>query len=156
MAPIGQRRSQFGRHRLQAGRGYGELALQKEDTDSINVLTLRSHFQAPEEFLHVINVNLLSLHLTTRAALPLLRKSPSGCGKVVLVSSGAAVGNSAAWSAYNASKAGANALIRTLATEEAGDKAAGRGQVAAFAVRPGVIDTDVSSKLLEELLSRTL
>lgn len=46
------------------------------------------------------------------------------------------MGNTATWSAYNASKAAMNAIARTLATEE--DK------IASWAIRPGVVATDVS------------
>ncbi len=92
-----------------------------------------------EEVSKIFEVNLFSLYKTVRAAIPLLRESPSGVGKVVLVSSGAAVGNYAAWSAYSASKAAANAFIRALAKEEP--------KIAAFAVRPGVIDTDMQADL---------
>lgn len=55
---------------------------------------------------------------------------------MVLVSSGAAVGNYSGWAAYNASKAGLNSIARTLANEEE--------KLAVWAVRPGVLDTDVS------------
>jgi len=54
-----------------------------------------------------------------------------------LVSSGAAVGNYSGWAAYNASKAGLNSIARTLANEEE--------KLAVWAVRPGVLDTDVSN-----------
>ncbi|KDN37988.1 NAD(P)-binding protein [Tilletiaria anomala UBC 951] len=103
--------------------------------------------QSAADFFQVQNVNLLSLHLTLMVALPHLRKAPSGCGKVVFVSSGAAVANSAAWGAYNVSKAGANALARTLAQEEKGDASQGRAPVAVWAVRPGAVDTEMQANL---------
>lgn len=81
-------------------------------------------------------MNLVSLVTTLHYALPHLRKSPTGCGRVVFTSSGASTGNYAGWSAYNASKAGANALMRTLANEEK--------SIAAWSVRPGVVATEVS------------
>lgn len=56
--------------------------------------------------------------------------------RVVMVSSGAAVGGTAGWAVYNASKAAMNSLARTFANEEKG--------IATYAVRPGVVDTDVS------------
>ncbi|PWW72992.1 NAD(P)-binding protein [Tuber magnatum] len=64
------------------------------------------------------------------AALPALRKRG---GRVVFVSSGAAVTGYQGWGAYGASKAALNHFCITLAAEEAG--------VVAVAVRPGVIDT---------------
>lgn len=91
----------------------------------------------PSSFASQININLTSLFTTSYYALPEIRKSPSGLGRAVFISSGAAVGNYSGWAAYNASKAGLNALARTIASEEA-------GKVAVWAVRPGVVDTDVS------------
>lgn len=82
-------------------------------------------------------VNVTSLVTTLHHALPYLRQSPTGCGKAVFVSSGASVGNTASWGAYNASKAAMNAVARTLATEEE--------QVAVWSVRPGVVSTSVRS-----------
>lgn len=65
------------------------------------------------------------------AALPVLRKRGGGEGRVVFVSSGAAVTGYQGWGAYGASKAALNHLCVTLAAEEEG--------VIAVAVRPGVI-----------------
>lgn len=47
--------------------------------------------------MHVLNVNTVSLAVTVRVCLPELRKQR---GTVVFVSSGAAVGNYAAWPSY--------------------------------------------------------
>ncbi|PWY96987.1 NAD(P)-binding protein [Testicularia cyperi] len=98
-------------------------------TDKIADLT-------PEAFSEILSVNTVSLVTTVRAALPALRASG---GSVVFVSSGAAVGNTAGWTAYNASKAAMNAIARTLANEEP--------ELAVFSVRPGVIDTDMQTFL---------
>lgn len=89
-----------------------------------------------ETFAHVLNVNTISLVTTVQAALPALREAH---GTVVFVSSGAATGQTAGWAAYNASKAAMNAIARTLANEEP--------TLAVFALRPGVIDTDMQSLL---------
>ncbi|WFD20945.1 hypothetical protein MCAP1_003200 [Malassezia caprae] len=89
-----------------------------------------------ERFLHVLNVNTVSLAVTVRLCLPELRKQH---GTVVFVSSGAAVGNYAAWPSYNASKAAMNAYARTLANEER--------DIACFSVRPGVVDTDMQAQI---------
>ena len=51
----------------------------------------------PERFMHVLNVNTVSLALTVRIALPELRKSH---GSVVFVSSGSATSNYSSWAAY--------------------------------------------------------
>ena len=61
----------------------------------------RTHFE----------VNVYSLVTALNAAVPSLRESPTG-GKVIFVSSGAAVGGIAGWGPYNASKAAMNSLNR--------------------------------------------
>ncbi|KAN0063982.1 hypothetical protein ACQY0O_003588 [Thecaphora frezii] len=91
-----------------------------------------------EQFANQLNVNTVSLVATIRPAIPHLRQAKGG-GRVVFVSSGAATGNTAAWSAYNASKAAMNSICRTLANEEK--------DIACFAVRPGVIDTDMQAQI---------
>jgi NAD(P)-dependent dehydrogenase (short-subunit alcohol dehydrogenase family) len=105
----------------------------------------RTHFE----------VNVFSLVTALKAATPSLRESPIG-GKVIFVSSGAAVKGNAGWGPYNASKAAMNSLnrydyagkliwafrsyscsvIRTFAIEE-------QGKIVSIAVRPGKVDTDV-------------
>ncbi|CDU22178.1 uncharacterized protein SPSC_00808 [Sporisorium scitamineum] len=101
------------------------------------VSTERISALSPESFAETLNINTVSLVTTLSAALPELRKS--SLGTAVFVSSGAATGNTAGWAAYNASKAALNAIVRTLANEEEG--------IAAFAVRPGVVDTDMQTLL---------
>jgi NAD(P)-dependent dehydrogenase (short-subunit alcohol dehydrogenase family) len=61
----------------------------------------RTHFE----------VNVYSLVTALKAAVPSLRESPIG-GKVIFISSGAAVGGVAGWGPYNASKAAMNSLNR--------------------------------------------
>lgn len=56
-------------------------------------------------------INVYSLVTALKAAAPSLRESPNG-GKVIFVSSGAAVGGVAGWGPYNASKAAMNSLNR--------------------------------------------
>ena len=97
--------------------------------------------QASDVFEQVLRVNLYSLQLSVRAAVPYLRQAPSGQGKVVIVSSGAAVSSRPAWGAYNISKAGANAFARTLASEELGVN--GNVPIAVWSIRPGQVDTPV-------------
>ena len=74
----------------------------------------------------------------TKAALPALRIS-KGC--IVYTSSGASTGVYSAWGAYSASKSAINALARQVATEEP--------TVAAYAIRPGVVDTDMQRQIRE-------
>ncbi|KAH9179686.1 short-chain dehydrogenase [Lactarius sanguifluus] len=73
------------------------------------------------------------------AAVPSLRDSPKG-GRVVFVSSGAAIGGIAGWGPYNASKAAMNSLNRTLAEEE-------KGKIVSIAVRPGKVDTNMQGEI---------
>ncbi|PWN51365.1 NAD(P)-binding protein [Violaceomyces palustris] len=91
-----------------------------------------------ESFAHQLSVNTVSLITTVRAALPYLKKAEPQ-GRVVFVSSGAAVGATAGWCAYNATKAAMNSICRTLANEEP--------ELACFAVRPGVVDTDMQTQI---------
>lgn len=94
---------------------------------------------SPSSFSNQMNINVCSTATTLHYAIPYLRKSPTGCGKVIFVSSGSSVGNSAAWSAYSASKAALNAVARTLATEEE--------DIASFSIRPGVVATSMQEQL---------
>jgi NAD(P)-dependent dehydrogenase (short-subunit alcohol dehydrogenase family) len=57
------------------------------------------------------DVNFFSLVTAVQAALPALRKSE---GRIVFVSSGAAVKGTAGWGPYNASKAAMNSLCRLV------------------------------------------
>lgn len=63
----------------------------------IENLVRASLTQSPETLLNTLNVNTVSLVTTIRAALPSLRERH---GRVVFVSSGAAVGNYASWAPY--------------------------------------------------------
>ena len=83
-----------------------------------------------------IQVNLTAPALLMRAALPHLKKSG---GRVVNISSGAAVKVVQAWSAYCASKAGLLHLSSVLAAENP--------EVAIFSLRPGVIDTKMQEQI---------
>ncbi|TFK75839.1 NAD(P)-binding protein [Pluteus cervinus] len=91
-----------------------------------------------DEWKHHFDVNFFSLVTALKAALPDLRKSEFG-GKVVFVSSGAAVKGVAGWGPYNASKAAMNSLARTLATEEP--------NIISVALRPGMVDTEMQNQL---------
>ncbi|KAJ7590913.1 hypothetical protein C8J56DRAFT_783235 [Mycena floridula] len=84
-------------------------------------------------------VNFFSLITAIKAALPALR---SQTGRIVFVSSGAAVKGTAGWGPYNASKAAMNSLCRTLAEEEP--------NVTSIALRPGTVDTGMQLKLRDQ------
>ncbi|KAF8266855.1 short-chain dehydrogenase [Lactarius quietus] len=91
----------------------------------------RTHFE----------INVYSLITALKAGVPPLRDNPKG-GRVVFVSSGAAVGGPTGWGPYSASKAAMNSLNRTLAEEE-------KGKIISVAVRPGKVDTDMQLGLRE-------
>ncbi|WFD32522.1 hypothetical protein MSPP1_003570 [Malassezia sp. CBS 17886] len=91
---------------------------------------------ASDDFRQVMDTNVTSLVSILRPAIPHLRQTH---GRVVFLSSGAAMKATAAWASYNASKAAANAISRTLANEEP--------DIACFAVRPGVVDTDMVTSI---------
>ncbi|KAK6347797.1 hypothetical protein TWF718_005622 [Orbilia javanica] len=82
--------------------------------------------------------NFLSNVEVVKAAAVELRRSK---GRVVMVSSGAAVGAYTGWGAYGASKAALNHLNQTLAVEEP--------DIVTVAIRPGVVDTDMQTALRE-------
>ncbi|KAH9482720.1 putative oxidoreductase C30D10.05c [Psilocybe cubensis] len=94
------------------------------------------------------DVNFFSLVTAVRAALPYLRKSVLG-GRVVFVSSGAAVKGMPGWGPYNAGTYPFHSLsllaseiprgFRTLAEEEP--------DIACVAVRPGMVDTGMQDTL---------
>lgn len=87
---------------------------------------------APEIWDEVMGVNLRSLYLSARAALPLLRKA--GGGSIVTMASGLAVNLEKGVSPYAASKAGIIALTKALAKENA-------PLIRANAVAPSPVDT---------------
>ncbi len=91
----------------------------------------------PDAWLRNLQINLLAPFLMTQAALPHLRRSAAG--RVINVSSGAAVRPTAGWSAYCTGKAGLNMFTGVLALEEP--------EVVALAVRPGVVDTAMQQAL---------
>ncbi|GAA6061185.1 hypothetical protein JCM10212_002398 [Sporobolomyces blumeae] len=109
--------------------------------------TLHTHL---DEYKSLFDVNFFSLVSIVGHALPYLTSRESKrdlapgsvAGRVILVSSGAAVGGVAGWGAYNASKAAMNSLCRTLANEEKDD-------LVVVAVRPGVVATEMQEKIRE-------
>ncbi|KAJ7754241.1 hypothetical protein DFH07DRAFT_823390 [Mycena maculata] len=126
------------------------VAIALEHFSSIDGLVLNAATLAPlcrigddtpiDEWKAHFNVNFFSLVTALKAALPALRKSTSG-GRVVFVSSGAAVKGTAGWGPYNASKSAMNSLCRTLAEEEP--------EVTSVALRPGMVQTAMQATLRE-------
>jgi 3-oxoacyl-[acyl-carrier protein] reductase len=94
-----------------------------------------------EEWNRVFNVNVLGLFLVTRAAVPLLRKSPNGC--IVNTCSIAGVRPSAQPLPYAASKAAVANLTKTLANTLG-------PQIRVNAVAPGWIEGDWMKRTLAE------
>ena len=94
-----------------------------------------------EDWNRVFNVNVLGLFLVTRAAVPLLKKSPNGC--IVNTCSIAGVRPSAQPLPYAASKAAAANLTKTLAN-------ALGPQIRVNAVAPGWIEGDWMKRTLAQ------
>ncbi|HEX6385997.1 MAG TPA: SDR family NAD(P)-dependent oxidoreductase [Anaerolineae bacterium] len=84
-------------------------------------------------------INVLGPMMLTQAALPHLQTSQ---GRVINVSSGAAVNPVPGWSAYCAAKSALNHFNNVLAIEET--------SVTAIAFRPGVVDTEMQRVIREE------
>jgi NAD(P)-dependent dehydrogenase (short-subunit alcohol dehydrogenase family) len=84
-------------------------------------------------------INLLGPVMLTQAALPHLRQRK---GRVINVSSGAAVNVIPGWAAYCTAKAALNHFTRALAEEEP--------SITALAFRPGVVDTAMQATIREE------
>jgi NAD(P)-dependent dehydrogenase (short-subunit alcohol dehydrogenase family) len=83
-----------------------------------------------------LNVNLLGPVMMVQSALPFLREQS---GRVINVSSGAAVNAIPGWGAYCTSKAALNQFTRVLSAEEE--------QITAIAFRPGVVDTEMQATI---------
>ncbi|ORZ31625.1 putative short-chain dehydrogenase [Catenaria anguillulae PL171] len=90
-------------------------------------------------FRQILDVNVTSVLQLTQLALPHLRTSPLGLGRLVLISSGAATNAYHGWTAYCTSKAALNMLAKCLAVEEP--------KVVTVALRPGVLDTDMQQHI---------
>ena len=93
----------------------------------------------PQSWAYNLAVNLLGPFYLIHHALPHLRRRQ---GRVINVSSGAAVRATQGWSAYCAAKAALNHFTRVLAAEEP--------DIVALSVRPGVVDTAMQQTIREE------
>ena len=90
----------------------------------------------PDEWDEVVAVNLRGPFLCSRAVLPHMKRQ--NYGRIVHVSSGAAVVCSPGMAAYSASKAALNALSRTMAGET------GDYDILVNAMSPGYLKTDMN------------
>jgi meso-butanediol dehydrogenase/(S,S)-butanediol dehydrogenase/diacetyl reductase len=96
----------------------------------------------PADWHQIIDVNLSSAYLMTKAALPHLKAA--GGGSIVNTASVSGLAGDYAMVAYNAAKAGLVNLTRSLALDHAKDK------IRVNAICPGIIaDTAMASKLSE-------
>ena len=93
----------------------------------------------PRSWRENIEINLLGPVYLTQAALPHLRKQK---GKVVTVSSGAAVRVIEGWSAYCTAKAAINHFNRILASEEK--------DITSLTFRPGAVNTEMQAIIRDE------
>lgn len=91
-----------------------------------------------EEFREHIDINLTGVFLGSQSYVRHVR-SRSGGGVLLNISSGAAWGGYAGWSAYCAGKAGVALLTQCIALEEAD------GGLRVHAVAPGVVDTEMQA-----------
>ncbi|CAN6664040.1 benzil reductase ((S)-benzoin forming) Irc24p [Trichomonascus vanleenenianus] len=91
-----------------------------------------------DEWKKLFDINFFSIVNLLKLTIPHLR----GHGRVVFVSSGAAVGNYTAWGAYGSSKAALNHLAATLAVEEP--------SIFSISIAPGVVDTNMQVNIREQ------
>jgi NAD(P)-dependent dehydrogenase (short-subunit alcohol dehydrogenase family) len=103
-----------------------------------------AHRMSDEQWQRDIAVNLTGAYRVARACLPGMRER--GWGRIVVVSSVAAIRGLPGQVAYSASKAGLLGMIKTVAAENAGHG------VTANAVLPGVIETEMVAAMPAEIL----
>jgi NAD(P)-dependent dehydrogenase (short-subunit alcohol dehydrogenase family) len=107
-----------------------------------------AHRMTAEQWQRDIDVNLTGAFRTVQACLPGMRER--GWGRVIVISSMAALAGLPGQVAYAASKAGQLGMVRTLASENAA-----RG-VAVNAVLPGMVATEQVLAMPEEVRERVL
>jgi len=94
---------------------------------------------SPEDWGHVIDINLKGVFNGMRASIPIMRAA--GGGSILTISSGAAHGPVEAWSHYCASKAAVAMLTRCVDKEE-GDKG-----IRAIGLSPGTVATEMQREI---------
>ena len=93
----------------------------------------------PDDWGHVIDINLKGVFYGMRAVLPIMKDA--GGGTILTISSGAAHGPVEAWSHYCASKAGAAMLTRNVDLEEAANG------IRAIGLSPGTVATQMQREI---------
>ncbi len=107
-----------------------------------------AHRMTPEQWQLDIDVNLTGAFRTVQACLPGMRERRSG--RIVVISSVAALGGLPGQVAYAASKAGQLGMVRTLAAENAA-----RG-ISVNAILPGLVGTEQVLGMPDEVRERAL
>jgi 3-oxoacyl-[acyl-carrier protein] reductase len=97
----------------------------------------------PEQWQHVIDTDLTSVFLCCRAVIPTMQRA--GYGRIVSVSSLAALAGNVGQTNYAAAKAGIIGLSRSLAREVA------RDGITVNVVAPGYVETDMVETVPEAL-----
>ena len=97
---------------------------------------------SPKAFTESIDINLTGVLLGTQTFIRHVRSRP-GTGILLNLSSGAALVGYAGWGAYCAGKSAVDRLTECVALEEA------EAGLRAHAVAPGIIDTDMQTKIRE-------
>jgi len=96
----------------------------------------------PDDWWHVLEVNVLGVHLCCRAVIPGMLER--GSGRIVITASGAAYLPGASHTAYPASKAAVSRYGETLANEL-------RGRIPVFFFSPGLVKTDMTGRFGDDL-----
>ncbi|KAK0723876.1 hypothetical protein B0T21DRAFT_45306 [Apiosordaria backusii] len=92
-----------------------------------------------EEWKALYDANFFSALALAKETIPSLRQTK---GRLITLSSGAAIGAYAGWGAYGTSKAALNHLSRHIAVEEP--------DITSIAISPGRVDTDMQKELREK------
>ncbi len=102
--------------------------------------------QTPEDWQHILQVNLFGPFLAIKHAAPLIKER--GGGSIICTASVAGIRSGAGGPAYSASKAGVISLVRTAAQQLA------TANVRVNAICPGLIETGMTQPVYERARER--